>query len=43
MISLSPVTKKKLKIALCGAGIFLAMTIIAATPSLSHDSGAAGF
>jgi hypothetical protein len=42
MISLNQITKKKVKIVLCGAGILVAMSILATTPPLSHDSASAG-
>jgi len=42
MISPNQITKKKVKIILCAAGIVLVMSILATTPSLSHDSASAG-
>ena len=38
MITLNNIPRKKLKIILCGSGIVIAMSILAVTPPLSHDS-----
>jgi|GEM_PF-4851825 len=38
MLNLNGLTKRKLKILLCSAGIIVAMSLVATIPSLGHDS-----